>query len=287
MKLFVRIRYSHALRLVPSWNPANPRIRAQARCPARGPLRRRGCASSAGRREYRLGSSGMTSRSNRSRSAGSSSGGACCAVDTPSTVPRGRRSTAARSPSVADREPAHGRLSYLAAGGKMACHGGRRRTSTEARPLGAATAQGPGLRHAAPEVSARGSSIPILLLVLIVFNCMALEREDRPRSTTPVHPARRGRRRSPAPSRSRAPTSPATYDDERRGAGLLDAALAELQSGHRRSRDFLEANGVQYKFTQPSVLASLADQHPAVRAGDAAHLLLHLPADGRGRRTPR
>jgi hypothetical protein len=25
MKLFVRMRYSHALRFVPSWNPPNPR----------------------------------------------------------------------------------------------------------------------------------------------------------------------------------------------------------------------------------------------------------------------
>src|SRR5512132_2393315 len=79
MKLLVKIRYSHALRLVPSWNPAKPRYaRRYVSCTrssaSAGFLVIRSAAP------YRDGNSGRTSRSKRSRSARSSC--AVCAMVT-------------------------------------------------------------------------------------------------------------------------------------------------------------------------------------------------------------
>src|SRR5438552_17436844 len=71
MNVLVRIRYIQARRLVPSVNPRNPRYARRkvswTRSSASEGLRVRRRAA-----EYRLGSSGMASRSNRSLSAASS-----------------------------------------------------------------------------------------------------------------------------------------------------------------------------------------------------------------------
>src|SRR5215212_456995 len=256
MKLFVRIRYSHALRFVPSWKPANPRY-------ARRTVSCTRSSASAGLRvirsadEYRPESSGITSRSKRARRAGSSSVGACWAVDTPSTVHRvgenpfqGASQPRRPAPAATAAVPALPRGCHISqVGGKMlamADNGNNR------RGLGGDGQGGPGMPR--PKFSP-WLTIPILLLILIVFNSVI----------------------------SNVNTSSIDYSEftnlveEGKIVGTITISSSDIsgtfQAGDQQTafstqlspnfqadqefRTFLDTNSVQYKFTQPSVLTSL------------------------------